>query len=194
MTISDRVRVRSIKAIHKGWSSLVNAKIDLRRRDGQWQTLVRDSFDCGHGATVLLYNLALRSVILVRQFRYSVYSDGFDDLIIETPAGLLDDVSPEERIRIEAEEETGYRIASVEKVFEAYVSPGAVVQKIHCFVGAYKAEDRIAEGGGIESEGEDIEVLEMNFDDAYSMIADFRIQDAKTIMLLQYAALNLFSR
>ncbi|MCP4999759.1 MAG: NUDIX domain-containing protein [Hyphomicrobiales bacterium] len=193
MSISNRVRVRETRKIHQGWSSLTEATIDFQRRDGDWQTMVRDSYDCGHGSSILLYNLERRTVILVRQFRYSAYSDGYDELIIETPAGLLDDASPEERIRAEAEEETGYRIRSVRKVFEAYISPGAVVQKIFCFVGAYTSEDRISDGGGLASEGEDIEVMEIDFDAAYAMIADYRIRDAKTIMLLQHAALNLFT-
>ncbi len=154
---------------------------------------MRDNYDCGHGAAILLYNLEQRSIILIRQFRYAAFSSGYDSLLIETPAGLLDDASPEERIREEAEEETGYRIDNVRKVFEAYVSPGAVVQKIFCFVGAYSGSDRVSAGGGLESEGEDIEVLEMGFDETYAMIADGGICDAKTIMLLQYAALHLFS-
>ncbi|MEX3008589.1 NUDIX domain-containing protein [Hoeflea sp. TYP-13] len=193
MTIRNRVRVRETRNIHKGWSSLNQATIDFQRSDGSWQTMVRDNFDCGHGATVLLYNLDRRTVILVRQFRYSVFCDGYEELIIETPAGLLDDASPEERIRAEAEEETGYRVQSVRKVFEAYVSPGAVSQKNICFVGAYSPEDRVSDGGGLAEEGEDIEVLEMEFDEAYAMISDGRIRDGKTIMLLQYAALNLFA-
>jgi nudix-type nucleoside diphosphatase (YffH/AdpP family) len=193
MSISNRVRVGKTRILHKGWSRLTQATFEFRRHDGTWQTQVRDNFDCGHGSTILLYNLEQRTVILIRQFRYSVWSDGYDSLLIETPAGLLDDAAPQVRIREEAEEETGYRVDNVRKVFEAYVSPGAVAQKIFCFVGAYTHDDRVSEGGGLASEGEDIEVLEMDFDEACAMIADGGIRDAKTIMLLQYAALHLFA-
>lgn len=193
MSIRNRVRVSQSLTLHEGWSTLSQATIEFRRRDGTWQTQMRDNYDCGHGAAILLYNLEQRTVILIRQFRYAAFSDGYDSLLIETPAGLLDEASPETRIRKEAEEETGYRIDNVRKVFEAYVSPGAVVQKIHCFVGAYTGNDKVSSGGGLETEGEDIEVLEMDFDKAYAMIEDGGICDAKTIMLLQYAALNLFS-
>ena len=192
MSISNRVRVRQSEILHEGWSTLSQATFEYQRRDGNWQTQVRDNYDCGHGAAILLYNLEYRTVILIRQFRYAAFSDGYDNLLIETPAGLLDDASPEERIRAEAEEETGYRARDVRKVLEAYVSPGAVVQKIFCFVGTYGADERVSEGGGLASEGEDIEVLEVPFDAACTMIADGRIRDAKTIMLLQYAALHLF--
>ncbi len=194
MSISNRVRVSQSSVLHEGWSTLTQATIEFQRRDGHWQTQVRDNYDCGHGAAILLYNLEHRTVILVRQFRYATFSDGYDSLLIETPAGLLDDASPEERIRAEAEEETGYRARQVRKVLEAYVSPGAVKQKIFCFVGAYTSDDRVSDGGGLASEGEDIEVLEVPFDEACTMIADGRIRDAKTIMLLQYAALHLFDR
>ncbi|MEM9105469.1 MAG: NUDIX domain-containing protein [Pseudomonadota bacterium] len=193
MSISNRVRIQQSRILHQGWSTLTQATFDLQRRDGTWQTQVRDNYDCGHGAAILLYNLKQKTVILVRQFRYAAFSNGYDSLLIETPAGLLDEASPEERIRKEAEEETGYRVKNARKVFDAYVSPGAVVQRIFCFVGAYTEDDRVSAGGGLESEGEDIEVLELDFDNAYAMIANGGICDAKTIMLLQYAALHLFS-
>ena len=117
---------------------------------------------------------------------------GYDDLLIEAAAGVLDDASPEERIRAEAEEETGYRLHDVHKVFEAFMSPGAITEKLHFFVAEYEPEMRVSDGGGLEHEGEDIEVLELSIDEALAMIADGRIIDAKTIMLLQYAALHIF--
>jgi len=131
-------------------------------------------------------------VVLVRQFRYPAYLNGYDDLLIEAAAGLLDNASPELRILAEAEEEIGYRLREVKKVFEAFMSPGAVTEKLHFFVAEYEPEMRVSDGGGLADEGEDIEVLELSIDEALAMIGDGRIVDAKTIMLLQYAALNIF--
>ncbi|WP_419912209.1 NUDIX domain-containing protein [Hoeflea sp.] len=193
MTVTDRLRLRGTQSLHEGWSSLKSTTFDFQRRDGRWQTLKRDVFDCGHGATVLLYDLERRTVVLVRQFRYAAFDAGHDDLIIETPAGLLDDVAPEERVRVETEQETGFRVSVVTKVFEAFMSPGAVNQKVFCYVAPYTPANRVSDGGGLIDEGEDIEVLELDFDEAYAMIGDGRIQDGKAIMLLQYAALNLFA-
>ena len=130
--------------------------------------------------------------MLVRQFRYATYVNGYDGLLIEVPAGVLDEKTPEQRIRAEAEEETGYRLGDIRKVFEAYMSPGSVTEKLHFFVAEYQPEMRIGDGGGIASEGEDIEVLELPFDEAMTMIGDGRIADAKTILLLQFAAINIF--
>jgi nudix-type nucleoside diphosphatase (YffH/AdpP family) len=137
--------------------------------------------------------VARRSVVLVRQFRYPAYVNGYDDLLIEAAAGMLDNETPEIRIRAEVEEETGYRLGEVRKIFEAFMSPGAVTEKIHFFVAEYESDMRIGSGGGLASEGEDIEVLELPFDEAVAMIDDGRIVDAKTIMLLQYAALKIFA-
>ena len=131
-------------------------------------------------------------MVLVRQFRLPAYLNGHDDLLIETAAGMLDDETPERRILLEPEEETGYRLHDVRKVFEAFMSPGAVTEKLHFFVAAYDPSMRIGDGGGLAEEGEDIEVLELSIDEALAMISDGRIADAKTIMLLQYAALNIF--
>ena len=131
-------------------------------------------------------------MVLVRQFRYPAYVNGYDDLLIEAAAGLLDDASPEERIRAEAEEEIGYRLHDVRHVFEAFMSPGAVTEKLHFFVAEYEPSMKIGSGGGIADEGEEIGVLEVSIDEALAMIADGRIVDAKTIMLLQHAALRIF--
>ena len=138
------------------------------------------------------YNLAQRTVVLVRQFRYPAYLNGYDDLLIEAAAGLLDDETPQVRIRAEAEEETGYRLGHIRKIFEAFMSPGAVTEKIHFFVAEYDPTMKVGSGGGLAAEGEDIEVLELDFEKALAMIGDGRIVDAKTIMLLQYAALHIF--
>lgn len=163
-----------------------------RRRDGTWQRQSREIYDRGNGATILPYDLVRRTVVLVRQFRYPAYVNGCDDLLIETPAGLLDNSDPEARIRAETEEETGFRIGPVERVFEAYMSPGSVTERLFFFVAPYKPADRVSAGGGDAGEGEDIDLLETTIEEALVMIGNGRIRDGKTIMLLQYAALRLF--
>ena len=192
MSISDRIRVKNVRLLSDHHYILKTATFDWRRADGTWQTMHREIYDRGNAAVILPYNLAQRRVILVRQFRYPAYVNGYDDLMIEAPAGLLDDQSPEARIRSEAEEETGYRLREVRKIFECFMSPGSVTEKIHFFVGEYDPSMLVGAGGGLADEGEDIEVLELAIDEAMAMIADGRIVDGKTIMLLQYAVLNVF--
>jgi nudix-type nucleoside diphosphatase (YffH/AdpP family) len=192
MTISDRVRVRHVSVLSDRRYRLKEVEFDYRRGNGEWQTQKYEVFDRGHAATLLPYNIANRTVVLTRQFRLPAYLAGHDDLLIEAAAGMLDDESPEKRIRAEAEEEIGYRLNDVRKVFEAFMSPGALTEKLHFFVAEYDSSMRIGDGGGIADEGEDIEVLELPIDSALAMISDGRIADAKTIMLLQYAALNVF--
>jgi nudix-type nucleoside diphosphatase (YffH/AdpP family) len=193
MTVADRIRIRNVRLLSDNHYVLKTTSFEWRRADGSWQAQARETYDRGNGATLLPYNLAQRSVVLVRQFRYPAYVNGCDDLLIETAAGLLDDQAPEVRIRAEAEEETGYRLGDIRKIFEAYMSPGSVTEKLHFFVAEYQPKMRVGSGGGIAEEGEDIEVLELPLDTALAMIGDGRIADAKTIMLLQYAALNIFS-
>lgn len=192
MTISDRIRVKDVRPLSEGHFSFNAVTFDWKRDDGQWQTQNREVLDRGDAAALLPYNLDGRSVVLVKQFRYPAYANGHDDLLIEAAAGLLDDASPEQRIRLEAEEETGYRLHEVRKIFEAFMSPGALAEKIHFFVAEYDPSMRVGAGGGLAHEGEEIEVLELPFDEALAMIDDGRIVDAKTIMLLQYAALKIF--
>jgi nudix-type nucleoside diphosphatase (YffH/AdpP family) len=194
MTVSDRIRirVRDVRVLSHNHYTLKTTTFEWRRTNGEWQTLHREIYDRGNGATLLPYNLTQGTVVLVRQFRYPAYVSGYDDLMIEAVAGLLDNESPEVRIRAEAEEETGYRLGEIRKVFEAFTSPGAVTEKLHFFVAPYEPDMRVGSGGGIADEGEDIEVLELPIDEALAMIGDGRIVDAKTIMLLQYAALNIF--
>jgi nudix-type nucleoside diphosphatase (YffH/AdpP family) len=192
MTISDRIRVKDVRLLSNEHYVLKAVTFDYRRSNGEWQTLHREVFDRGHAAALLPYNSSSRTVVLVRQFRLPAYLSGHDDLMVEAVAGMLDDETPERRIRAEVEEETGYRLHHVRKVFEAFMSPGAVTEKLHFFVAKYQPSMRVGNGGGIADEGEDIEVLELPIDQALAMIADGRIADAKTIMLLQYAALNIF--
>src|SRR6516165_9492324 len=178
MTISDRIRIKDERVLSDEHYTLKSATFEWRRGDGEWQTQNREIFERGNAATLLPYNLEQRTVVLVRQFRYPAYINGYDDLLIEAPAGLLDNASPEIRVRAEMEEETGYRLGDIEKIFEAFMSPGAVTEKIHFFVAEYEPAMRIGSGGGLPSEGEDIEVLELSIDEALVMIGDGRIADA----------------
>ena len=192
MSVSDRIRVRDVRLLSDNWYVLKATTFDWRRADGSWQTQSRETYDRGNGAALLPYNLAARTGVLTRQFRYPAYVNGHDGLLIEAAAGLLDNASPEARIRAEVEEETGYRLGEIRKIFECFMSPGSVTEKLHFFVGEYDAAMRVGDGGGLESEGEEIAVLELPFDQAMTMIETGEIADAKTIMLLQYAALNIF--
>lgn len=187
----DRIRIHKVETLSDDWFLLQKTTFDYRRSDGSWQRQTRETYDRGHGATILLYNRERRMVVLVRQFRFPTYGNGHDGFLIETAAGLLDQASPEERIKAEVEEETGYRVGEVRKVFEAFMSPGSVTERLYFFVAEYDASSRAGEGGGLAEEGEDIEVLELPLDEALQMIHDGRIADGKTIMLLQYAALHL---
>jgi nudix-type nucleoside diphosphatase (YffH/AdpP family) len=192
MTIADRIRVKNVRVLSDNHYTLKTTTFEWRRANGEWQIQHRETYDRGNGAALLPYNLAQRTVVLVRQFRYPAFVNGYDDLLIESAAGLLDNETPEVRIRAEAQEETGYRLGEIRKIFEAFMSPGAVTEKLHFFVAEYEPWMRVGSGGGIASEGEDIEVLELPIDQALKMIGDGRIADAKTILLLQYAALNIF--
>ena len=192
MTIHDRVRVHEVTLLSDNWYVLKSTRFDWLRNDGRWQRMDRETYDRGNGATLLPYNLAQRSVLLTRQFRYPVFVNGHDDLLIEAAAGLLDNAAPEERIRAEVEEELGYRLGAVHKILEAFMSPGSVTEKLHFFIAEYDPSMRVGEGGGLAHEGEDIEVLELGIGDALAMVADGRIVDAKTVMLLYHAQLHVF--
>ena len=189
----ERVRVVESQVLSDDWYLLKKTIFDFRRANGQWQRQQRETYDRGNGAVILLYQPSSCQVVLVRQFRFPAYVNGHDGMLIEAPAGLLDEATPEQRIRAEVEEETGYRVGEVRKVFEAFMSPGSVTEKLYFFVAEYDAGAKISSGGGIESEGEDIEVLELPFKKALEMVDRGDIVDAKTIMLLQYAQLNLFA-
>ncbi|CBA28426.1 NUDIX domain-containing protein [Cronobacter turicensis] len=189
-SVREKVRIIETQTLSDDWYVLKKYTFDYQRRDGQWQRQSREAYDRGNGATILLYNRAERCVILTRQFRLPVFLNGYNTLLTETAAGLLDEADPETRIRAEAEEETGYLVDNVEKVFEAYMSPGSVTEKLYFFIGEYDPARRSGTGGGVADEGEDIEVVKMPIDDALRAVRDGEIVDAKTIMLLQYAALN----
>lgn len=185
------VRIHAEELLSDNWYVLKKYTFDLRRRDGSWQSQTREIYDRGNGATILLYNRERRTVLLIRQFRMPTFVNGYHGYLIESAAGLLDNASPEERIRLEAEEETGYRVGHVEKIYSAFMSPGSVTERIHFFIGEYQPGDRVSDGGGLEDEGEDIEVLELGFEAALSMVATAEIVDGKTIMLLQYLELRM---
>jgi len=192
--VSDRIRVTDVRVISDRPYTLRDTTFEWRRSSGEWQTQQRQTFDRGNGVALLPYNRAQGTVILIRQFRYPTYLNGYDGLLVEAPAGTLGDIDPEVRMRLEAEEEIGYRLGEMRKIFEAFMSPGSVTEKIHFFIAEYRSDMKIRSGGGLVDEGEDIETLELPFTDAMEMIDDGRIADAKTIMLLQYAALNIFSK
>lgn len=188
---SEHVRIVQTTLLSDHWYVLEATTFDLRRRDGTWQRQRRETYDRGDGATILLVDPTRGTVVLTRQFRFPAYVNGLDDgMLIETIGGLLDRDDPASCIRRETEEETGYRIAQVREIGDIYMSPGSVTERVHFFVGEYRQVDRVGAGGGEVHEGEDIEVLEPTLDEALAMVADGRIRDGKTILLLQYAALN----
>lgn len=165
-----------------------------RKQNGDWESQSREIFDRGDGATVLLYNQEQNTVILTRQFRLPTYLNGNGSgWLIEACAGLLEGKDPEECIRQEAVEETGFKLSKVQKVCEAYMSPGAVTEKLHFFVAPYTSDMKVGGGGGLREEHENIEVMEIDFDKAYGMISSGEILDSKTIILLQHAKTTIFN-
>lgn len=188
------VRIVDEKILSDDWYSLKKYTFDIQRRNGDWQQQTREVYDRGNGATVLLYNRERETVILTRQFRFPVFMNGHEGYLIEAAAGLLDNMDPERRIKAEAEEETGFKISTVQKVFEAYMSPGSVTEKLYFYIAEYDAGDKTSAGGGIEAEGEDIEVLEMPLKDALAAVENGLIVDGKTIMLLYHVALKVILR
>lgn len=189
---NQNIKIQKTELLSDNWYLLNKVTFDFLNRDGKWVTQKREVYDRGNGAGILLYNKAQKTIILTRQFRLPSYLNGNPSgMMIEVCAGLLDEDHPEQCIIRETEEETGYRITDVQKVMETYVSPGAVTEILHLFVGEYNADMKVTEGGGLEHEQEEIEVLEWPFDKAYNMIATGEIKDAKTILLLQYAKINL---
>jgi nudix-type nucleoside diphosphatase (YffH/AdpP family) len=185
------VVVRDVELTSQGWHVLRRTTYDYRRRDGRWVTEQRETYDRGNGATILLYDPGRRTVLLTRQFRFPAYVNGHPDgMLIEAAAGLLDDDDPQTAIRREASEELGVTVGELQHVFDVYMSPGSVTERVHFYAAPFQPADRTGDGGGLEDDGEDIEVLEIGFTEALAMTADGRIADGKTIMLLQWAALH----
>ena len=191
LTGNPDVQVVDVEVTSDGWHVLRRTTLEMRGRDGGWTTQTRETYDRGNGAAILLYDADRGTVLLTRQFRYPVYVNGHPDgMLIEAAAGLLDDDEPEVAIRREAAEELGVAVGEVQHVFDVYMSPGSVTERLHFYVAPYLPSDRVDDGGGVAHEGEEIEVLEVPFADALAMIEDGRIADGKTIMLLQWAALH----
>lgn len=185
------VVVRDVEVTSDGWHVLRRTTFDVRGTDGTWTTQQRETYDRGNGAAVLPVDRARGTVLLTRQFRFPAYvNDHPDGMLVEVAAGLLDEDDPETAIRREALEELGVRLSDLRHVTAAYMSPGSVTERVHCYVAEYSPEDRVEVGGGLAGEGEDIEVLELPASEALAMIEDGRIVDGKTILLLQWAALH----
>lgn len=189
--MNSDIKIHNIEILSDNWYTLKKVDFDYRKKNGEWERQSREAYDRGNGATILLYNKAQRTVILTRQFRMPTYLNGNETgLLIEACAGLLDKDQPEVAIIREVEEETGYKISDIKKVFEAYMSPGSVTEILHFFVAEYSTAMKQHEGGGMEDEQEEIEVLELDFEAAWQKIESGEIKDAKTIMLLQYAKIH----
>ncbi len=187
----EDVKILKTEVLSDNWYILRKITYEYVKKDGTRLTQTREVYDRGNGATILLYNQGQKTVILTRQFRLPTFVNGNDSgMLIETCAGLLDQDNPEDCIRRETEEETGYQVSEVRKVFEVYMSPGAVTEIIHFFIAEYAKEMKVNEGGGAEHEEENIEVLEINIEQAMQMIETGEIKDGKTIMLLQYVKLH----
>lgn len=189
---NPKITIQKTELLSDNWYILNKVTFDYNKESDDPETQVREVYDRGNGAVILLYNSAKKTVVLTRQFRLPTYLNGNSSgMLIEACAGMLDKDNPIKCIIRETEEETGYRLSSVKKVFQSYMSPGAVTEILHFFIGEYQPEMKVSEGGGLVEEHENIEVLEYPFNEAYQMIASGEITDAKTIMLLQYAKINL---
>jgi nudix-type nucleoside diphosphatase (YffH/AdpP family) len=188
---TNKIRIVKDEVLSDNWYTLKRISYEYPKKDGSIQVQQREVYDRGNGAAILLYNKMAGTVILTRQFRLPTFVNGnTTGMLIEACAGLLDQDNPEDAIRREVEEETGYKVHHVRKIFEAYMSPGSVTEILFFFVAEYDPSMKLNEGGGMEHEQEDIEVLEMTFQQALDSVNSGEICDAKTIMLLQYAQLN----
>lgn len=187
----NNINIIKTEILSDNWYTLRKITYETKNHDGSVVMQSREAYDRGNGSVILLYNGANQTVILTRQFRMPTYLNGNENgYLIECCAGLLDKDDPEECIKRETEEETGYKVSAVKKVFEAYMSPGSVTEILYFFVAEYSKEMKVSDGGGIHEESENIEVLELPFQQALDMITNGEIRDAKTIMLLQYAQIN----
>ena len=188
---NPKYKIQKTELLSDNWYILNKVTVDYQKKDNTWDTQEREVYDRGNGAAILLYNNLKGTVILTRQFRLPTYLNGNKSgLMIEVCAGLLDKDDPEACIIRETEEETGYRLPTVKKVFETYMSPGAVTEILYCFIGEYDISMKVGTGGGLEHEHEEIDVIEIPFAQAYVMIESGEIKDAKTVMLLQYAKIH----
>ncbi len=185
------VVIRDVELLATAWHVLRRTTFDYRHRDGRWTREQRETYDRGDGATILLYDPDRATVLLTRQFRYPAYVNGHPDgMLLETAAGLLDDDDPADAMRREAGEELGVTVGELQHVFGVWMSPGSVTERLHFYAAPYTPATRTGPGGGVAAEGEDIEAVELPFGEALAWIDDGRIADAKTIVLLQWAALR----
>ncbi|WP_206196632.1 NUDIX domain-containing protein [[Flexibacter] sp. ATCC 35103] len=188
---NPEIKVTETKLLSDNWYILNKVTFDYQKKDGKVESHIREVYDRGNGAAILLYNSSKKTVILTRQFRLPTYLNGNKTgMMIEVCAGLLDQDNAEVAVIRETEEETGYRLKKVEKVIETYMSPGSVTEILYLFVGEYDETMKVNDGGGLDAEQENIEVLEYTFDEAYTMIESGEITDAKTILLLQHAKIK----
>ncbi len=188
---NEKVKILETEILSDNWYTLRKVTFTRQLNDGTWQQQSREAYDRGNGATILLYNKVLKTVILTRQFRLPTFVNGNPSgMLIEACAGLLDKDNPEDCIKRETEEETGYKISAVKKIFELYMSPGSVTEVLYFFIAEYSKDMKVNEGGGAEHEQENIEVLEMSYEKALQMVETGEIRDAKTIILLQYLQLK----
>jgi len=188
----ERIQVTERETLSDQWARVEQVTFNYLRTDGRWQTQTREIYHRGHGAAVLLYNLRQRTIILVRQFRFPAWECGDDGFLLEVPAGIIESDDPPATIRKETAEETGFVIDQPTFVFRAYASPGSITEQLHYYCAAYEPDARSGSGGGLEEEGEDIDVVEVAISDAVEWVETGKIVDAKTILLIQYAQLNVF--
>lgn len=189
------VRIDRIDVLSDSWYTLRRVHFDYRNSAGVWHRQQREAYDRGNGVAILLVDWNRQTVILTRQFRMPAFLNGQSDgMLVEAPAGLLDADDAETAIRREAEEETGYRVRSVERLFELFMSPGSVTERVAFFTAEYTPDDRVSAGGGVVQEGEDIEVLELELDVALERVRNGEINDGKTVILLQWAELQRHER
>ena len=191
---NNKVKILKNEVLSDNWYTLRKLTFQLQLADGTWQEQSREAYDRGNGATIMLYNRSTRNIILTKQFRLPTFINGNPTgMLVEACAGLLDEDNPEDCIRRETEEETGYQISDVKKIFELYMSPGSVTEILHFFIAEYSKEQKVNDGGGAEHEHENIEVIELPFANALLMIDSGDIKDAKTVILLQYLSMNIFT-
>ncbi|WP_339918578.1 NUDIX domain-containing protein [uncultured Flavobacterium sp.] len=188
---NPEIKIKQTELLSDNWYILNKVTFDYQKNDNSWITQKREVYNRGNGSAILLYNSKQKTVILTRQFRLPTYlNENKSGMMIEVCAGLLDEDNPEQCIIRETEEETGYRITKVDKVMETYMSPGAVTEILYLFTGEYDESMKVSDGGGVAHEEENIDVMEISYDEAYAMIASGEIKDAKTIILLQHAKIN----
>jgi nudix-type nucleoside diphosphatase (YffH/AdpP family) len=191
---SDRIDVKHRELLSNQWARLEDVEFDYLRSDGVWQTHNREIYQRGHGAAILLFNLETQSIVLTKQFRFPAWEIDGDGFLLEVPAGVIESDDPYATIREETEQETGFLIGDPTFLFKAFASPGSVTEQLHYFTAPYDTANRSGVGGGLEEEGEDIEVLEVDFVEAVELIRVGKIVDAKTIILIQHAQLNIFNK